>query len=189
MSGVRCYRNGKKVSEAIDRYFSSGEALPGYRPFNSTLGRVNDEEWNEWLKECSPGASRHEEPLNINEAESEAGNCMHCDCRAAGNCDLRNLSESLNINNPKLKLIGPAAEKKINANNGLVFENAKCIKCGLCVRLGSKQANVPSLCFKGRGFESLISEPLYYDFNDIASGMARDLTDICPTGALSLIDL
>ena len=59
---------------------------------------------------------------------------MHCDCRAADNCRFRDLAEEFSIKDPRGKLVNSPIEKKINHNTGLIFENAKCIKCGLCVR-------------------------------------------------------
>ena len=70
-------------------------------------------------------------------------------------------------------------------NTGLVFENAKCIKCGLCVRLCEDSGEEPALCFINRGFVSIISEPLTEDFNNILKTKSQEVIDICPTGALS----
>jgi formate dehydrogenase major subunit len=66
-----------------------------------------------------------------------------------------------------------------------VFENAKCIKCGLCVRLCEASGEEPALCFINRGFISIISEPLTEDFNNILKTKTQEVIDICPTGALS----
>ena len=55
---------------------------------------------------------------------------MHCDCRAADDCRLRDLADEFSIKNPRGKLVNAPIVKKINYKTGLVFENAKCIKCG-----------------------------------------------------------
>jgi NADH dehydrogenase/NADH:ubiquinone oxidoreductase subunit G len=47
------------------------------------------------------------------------------------------------------------------------------------------KTNDPSLCFTGRGFMSIISEPLDYSFNDISGKDIDKAIDICPTGALT----
>jgi NADH dehydrogenase/NADH:ubiquinone oxidoreductase subunit G len=111
---------------------------------------------------------------------------MHCDCRAADDCRLRDLADALSLKDPKGKLINSPITKKININTGLVFENAKCIKCGLCVRLCETYKDGPALCFINRGFVSIISEPLTEEFNDILMTKSKEVVDICPTGALSL---
>ena len=160
----------------------------GGKRFNSTIGRMEEVEKREWLKECPENTSRFAEPTSTEECIFEAENCMHCDCRALENCDLRRLAEELSVKNPKRLRTGPPIEKKINVNNGLIFENAKCIKCGLCVRVSVDNTNDPSLCFTGRGFMSLISEPITNSFNSIFKGGIDKAVDICPTGALSRKD-
>lgn len=153
--------------------------------FNSTIGRMEESEKREWLKECPDNTQRYSAPTSIEECIFEAENCMHCDCRALEKCDLRRLAEELSVKNPKRLRTGPPIEKKINSNNGLIFENAKCIKCGLCVRVSVDKTDDPSLCFTGRGFMSLISEPITNSFNSILKGGIDKAVDICPTGALS----
>jgi formate dehydrogenase major subunit len=111
---------------------------------------------------------------------------MHCDCRAAGSCRLRDIANEFSVKDPKGKIVNSPAQKKINKNTGLIFENAKCIKCGLCVRLCEQLNEEPALCFINRGFVSIISEPLTADFNDVLLTGYKEVVEICPTGALSL---
>lgn len=158
----------------------------GNRDFNSTLGSVTDEEFREWLKDAVPGAANYPDPASEAEACEEASRCLHCDCRAASDCRLRDVASDLQVKNPRGKHTAYPIEKKINPVSGLIFEHAKCIKCGLCVRLGEKLTGQPSLCFRGRGYETIITEPLYHDFVDILNDAAREFAEICPTGALAL---
>jgi NADH dehydrogenase/NADH:ubiquinone oxidoreductase subunit G len=111
---------------------------------------------------------------------------MHCDCRAAENCRLRDIADEFALKDPRGKLVNSPVLKKINVNNGLIFENAKCIKCGLCVRLCEDHIDEPALCFIHRGFISIISEPLFEEFDNILKTKSQEVIDICPTGALSL---
>ncbi len=160
----------------------------GNRDFNSTLGSVTDEEFREWLKDAVPGAANYPDPASEAEACEEASRCLHCDCRAASDCRLRDVAAELQVKNPRGKHTAYPIEKKINPVSGLIFEHAKCIKCGLCVRLGEKLTGQPTLCFRGRGYETIITEPLYHDFVDILNDAAREFAEICPTGALALKD-
>jgi len=154
--------------------------------FSSRIGRLEDGELKEWLKECSDDILRVREIVNTDSATCESESCMHCDCRAVNDCRLRDVAKELSVKDPGGKLINSPIHKKINVNTGLIFENAKCIKCGLCVRLCEKLEEEPALCFINRGFISIISEPLTEDFNDILMTKSQEVIDICPTGALSL---
>jgi predicted molibdopterin-dependent oxidoreductase YjgC len=155
------------------------------RRFSSHIGKIEISELTEWLKECTKDSERRRDINDSESAVSEASNCMHCDCRAAENCKLRDIADKLSIKDPRGKLINSRIEKKINIHTGLIFENAKCIKCGLCVRLCENSDNEPALCFINRGFVSIISEPLTMDFNDILKSKSKEVIEICPTGALN----
>ncbi len=166
---------------------SAFAAAPSFnrKRFSSRIGSLEPAELKEWLKECNEVTARHAEINDFEEAREEAENCMHCDCRAADNCKLRNLASEYSVKDPKGKLVNAAITKKINMKTGLIFENAKCIKCGLCVRVLEDSKEEPGLCFINRGFVSIISEPLTKEFDDILPTKSDICIDICPTGALS----
>ena len=103
--------------------------------FSSRIGKLVASELNEWLKECTGEDTRHREITDSESAFKEAKSCIHCDCRAAEDCRLRDIAESFSMKDPGGKLTYSPAEKKINLQTNLIFENAKCIKCGLCVRI------------------------------------------------------
>jgi len=153
--------------------------------FNSHIGRLEDGELKEWLKECKEVIKRVREISDSDSAASESESCMHCDCRAVDDCRLRDIARELSVKDPRGKIINSPIQKKTNINTGLIFENAKCIKCGLCVRLSEDLKEEPALCFINRGFVSIISEPLTEDFNNILKTRSQEVIDICPTGALS----
>ncbi|HOF20938.1 MAG TPA: 2Fe-2S iron-sulfur cluster-binding protein [Bacteroidales bacterium] len=153
--------------------------------FSSRTGRIEEEELKEWLKECREAGKRFESVTDFISAGEEAKNCMHCDCRASDNCRLRELAQELGIRDRGNKVAGLPLTKKISQGTGLIFEHAKCIKCGLCVRICEDKKEEPSLCFINRGFVSLISEPLTAEFDDIPAAQAELCVNVCPTGALS----
>ncbi|NLN31302.1 MAG: hypothetical protein GX158_08760 [Bacteroidales bacterium] len=163
--------------------------LPGNtglkRTFSSRTGRIGEDELKEWLKECKGAEKRFENITDFHSAGEEAKNCMHCDCRASEDCRLRDLAQELGIRDRGRKVINAPLTKKINHRTGLIFEHAKCIKCGLCVRVCKDKKEEPGLCFINRGFESLISEPLTAEFDDILTTQADLCISVCPTGALS----
>jgi predicted molibdopterin-dependent oxidoreductase YjgC len=158
-----------------------------WKRFTSRIGKLEEAELNEWLKECVTDLKRFREIINSESAVCESASCMHCDCRAAENCRLRDIADEFSVKDPRGKLVNSPIQKKININTGLIFENAKCIKCGLCVRLCEDKKEEPALCFINRGFMSIISEPLTEDFNNILKTKSKEVIEICPTGALSNI--
>ncbi len=166
----------------------SGEQEKSKKRFSSHIGKLEASELSEWLKECSDQASRSREIADNDSAVIESGICMHCDCRAADDCRLRDLAKDFSIKDPRGKLVNSPIVKKINHNTGLIFENAKCIKCGLCVRICEDSTNEPALCFINRGFISIISEPLTEEFDNILKTKSKEVVEICPTGALSFLD-
>lgn len=172
--------SGAEVSEII------AEVRPSKR-FVSRIGRVEPSEQLEWLKECVGEVKRFRDIPDFNSASSESESCMHCDCRAINDCRLRELAEGFSIKDPKGKIVNSPIVKKINYKTGLVFENAKCIKCGLCVRVCEDSTDEPALCFIHRGFISIISEPLTESFDNILKTQSQKVVDVCPTGALSFL--
>jgi ferredoxin len=154
------------------------------RKFNSLIGKLDPDEQAEWLKESVKDTTRCRDIFDDSHAVMESGSCMHCDCRAANDCRLRDLANEMALKDPRGKLINAPIVKKINNETGLIFENAKCIKCGLCVRLCEKSGEEPALCFINRGFVSILSEPLTEEFDNILKTKSREVIEICPTGAL-----
>jgi len=169
------------AKDKVSAYYTEAYARKRY---SSRIGPLEDSEQREWLKECNEDIIRHREIIDYESAAAEAESCMHCDCRAAENCKLRELSEKFELKDPKGKFVNAHISKKINNKTGLIFENAKCIKCGLCVRICEDNNDQPGLCFIKRGFISIISEPLTGEFDDILRSTAEKCIEICPTGAL-----
>lgn len=160
---------------------------PLRKRFSSKIGKLETEEFKEWLKECTGTGERFRDITDFKAAGHEAENCMHCDCRASSSCLLRKTAEEFSVKDPVGKIINAPIAKKINHKTGLIFENAKCIKCGLCVRVCEDTKDEPALCFLNRGFISIISEPLTEEFVNILKTKTDICVDICPTGALGNI--
>ncbi|HEX2977280.1 MAG TPA: 2Fe-2S iron-sulfur cluster-binding protein [Bacteroidales bacterium] len=155
------------------------------RRFSSKTGKLEASEFEQWLKECTKYLPREREISSIEKAYHETQSCMHCDCRSLDTCKLRELAGLMQVKDTgEKKIVNSPIMKKINPNTGMIFENAKCIKCGLCVRVCNDSNDEQSLCFINRGFVSIISEPLTAAFDDILKSQAGKAIGICPTGAL-----
>jgi len=169
----------------VSPYYSKTDVR---KRFSSRTGSVDATEQLEWLKECPDKLIRHREISDYVAAAEEAASCMHCDCRASEGCRLRDIAEMFSIKDPKGKFINAPVAKKINVKTGLIFENAKCIKCGLCVRVVADSTQYPALCFINRGFVSIISEPLTVEYDDVPASVAMKCVEVCPTGALAFLN-
>ncbi len=172
-------------SDHTSQYYSEVDVR---KRFSSRIGLLEESEMKEWLRECSENITRNREITDFLSASAEAESCMHCDCRAAENCGLRELAEKFELKDPKGKFVNAPISKKINHKTGLIFENAKCIKCGLCVRACGDTKEEPSLCFINRGFVSIISEALTEEFVNIPESITKKSIDVCPTGALGYLN-
>jgi predicted molibdopterin-dependent oxidoreductase YjgC len=182
---IRIFIYNNRITWSANSQVSFIDSSADFRKrFSSRIGRIEDTEQREWLKECKGTITRFREISDLTAASGEAESCMHCDCRAAQDCNLRNIAEKLNLKDPKGKYINAPISKKINHKTGLIFENAKCIKCGLCVRICKDSIDEPALCFINRGFVSIISEPLTEEFDDLLATKTDIVIDVCPTGAL-----
>jgi predicted molibdopterin-dependent oxidoreductase YjgC len=170
------------AEDKVSPYYSEVDIR---KRFSSRIGLLEDSEQREWLKECRDNITRHREIPDYASASAEAESCMHCDCRAAESCKLRDIATRFELKDPKGKFTNAPISKKINHKTGLIFENAKCIKCGLCVRACEDTKDKPSLCFIKRGFVSVISEPLTDEFDNILASQTDKCIDLCPTGALA----
>jgi predicted molibdopterin-dependent oxidoreductase YjgC len=156
--------------------------------FSSRIGRLDEGEQREWLKESPENVTRHREITDFESAAAESESCMHCDCRAADDCRLREMAEKFGLKEQGGKIANAPIAKKINRKAGLIFEHAKCIKCGLCVRICNDSTAEPAPCFINRGFITVISEPLTGDFDNISPSVAEKCIEVCPTGALACYD-
>ena len=177
------------MSTRIEETSIKAESLPPVdkKPenlFRSNITGLTSDELNEWLKECPDQGERYTEFGDYLTAGYEAKNCMRCDCRAVDDCKLREVATHLGLSDPDEKFDTLPIDKKINKNSNLVFERAKCIKCGLCVRSCNDLDGRTALSFVNRGLQLTISEPIGIDFYYIPSDKAEIYSNVCPTGAL-----
>jgi predicted molibdopterin-dependent oxidoreductase YjgC len=183
IKNLQIFISGKKSPDTITD--ASGKPEKRKKRFSSLSGKVSESELKEWLKETDDNIQRYSTITDNECAAREASACMHCDCRAAENCSLRDLADEMTIKDPRGKIINGEAVKKLNRSTNLIFENAKCIKCGLCVRICEESDTEPALCFLNRGFVTILSEPLAFGFEEVLLSKTKECIEICPTGALS----
>ena len=101
--------------------------------------------------------------------------CLHCACSGSADCKLRQYATSEGIKRPRYeaKSALPAMNKQFIHGN-MWFEQAKCIRCGLCVYNSQN-----GFTFKNRGFGMQIVLP-----DENQENVSEALVSLCPTGAI-----
>lgn len=186
---IHSMAQAKNLSEILYNYLLKGNIIEHEREFNSSTGKITDEEYSEYLKEASKfekqTPSKEFEGYNAEEAQKEASRCMHCDCRSSKTCKLRKYSDFYKANK---KTFAYSKRKNVVKNMEspeIVFEQGKCIKCGICVRLSAKLENINGFTFINRGVDMKIDIPFYQNLNNALEDTAKILAKECPTGAIA----
>jgi len=150
------------IKEVVDR----GEAAPVLEDFPkpdkklflSRLGRFTNEE-KTWLKETTLTPSR----------------CLHCACSGRKGCKLRQYATAEGIKRSRYEANSALpVMNKTHVEGNLWFEQAKCIRCGLCV-----YNSEDGFTFKDRGFGMQVVLP-----DESRIHIREELAELCPTGAL-----
>jgi predicted molibdopterin-dependent oxidoreductase YjgC len=160
--------------------------------FNSRFGRLIDEEIAEYLKESHNGIRIDPdkgvtEGYSIQEVVREAGRCLHCDCRDIQACKLRFFADQYGANQRRFSSEERKPVKKKYIHDTVIYEPAKCIKCGICVRLAAKYKEKFGFTYIGRGFDVQIGVPFNEDLRSALAETAEKIAQACPTGALAKI--
>ncbi len=186
-TAIQAIRLGKEAAAAADLAVRGHGPTPPERRFNSNLGRPNAAELFEMLREASAAARMPGDrggPVRDEAAVTEAARCLHCDCRRADDCRLRDCAQDYGARPSRF-----AGERRPLTKNlehpDIVYEPGKCISCGLCVRVSAARHSAPGLCFEGRGFPMRVAAPFHTDLTEALRGIEADCVNACPTGALA----
>ena len=188
---IQSLGQGKEAAYSVDQFLRK-QALTGEpERFNSRFGKLFDTEYSEYLKESVPYSrvdpiGNKAKGYTDEEVRSEAARCLHCDCRKLDSCKLRQYAELYTANQKHFAYDERKAIQKHIQNETVIYEPAKCIKCGICVRLTSKYKEKYGLAFIGRGFDVVIDVPFNEDLKQGLTETAEMVANACPTGALSL---
>ncbi len=160
---VKAMAEGRMAAEAIGVFLAGHDPRKAPKPFSSVMGRLEKSELQLFHAGASPvtrvvprgGAGA---TLDLGEAAQESARCLHCDCRAAGNCRLQHYSQVYGGEFGRFpRQRRPFEQHRHPAR--VLFEPGKCILCGICVKLASDAAEPLGLTFVGRGFEVRIAAP------------------------------
>lgn len=183
---IRAVADGKEAAKAIKARLLRVPVTKS--SYNHRMGLLSDDVMGIFLEHAS-GQNRTQlqriaDGFTTQQAQGEALRCLHCDCRKADRCGLRDRATELAARQKtwqgQTKLF-----ELIVGNEAVVHEPGKCIKCGLCVQCAAANGQTNGLTFSGRGFGMEIAMPLQHDIGQMTHEVLSACIDICPTGALA----
>lgn len=188
---VKAVAQGKEVAFSVNDFLGQKSVEKKYETFNSRFGLLQEAEIFEYLKEAEnkgEGVKPKGGALvgfTADEAIAEAKRCMHCDCRKPNTCKLRNYANEYSIDRKKYALGTRSTLKKYLQHNEVVYEPEKCIRCGLCIEITSRQMEKVGLTYIGRGFDVRVQVPFNLELTEALTETAMDCAKACPTGAIA----
>lgn len=189
---VRAMAEGQMAAEAIDEFLQQREPRRAPKPFSSLMGRLERSELALFQAGASPAArvlpscgERH--GYTPDEAAGESARCLHCDCRAAGDCRLQHYSQVYGAEFGRFPRQRREFEQHQHPGR-VLFEPGKCILCGICIKIASEMAEPLGLTFVGRGFDVRVAAPLNETFDQGLQKAAVECAEACPTGAIVVAD-
>ena len=186
---VRSAADGKEAAVSIGQYLSGQPVVGPVRPFNSRMGKLKEGEIQtfmaaaEKVARIEPGGAGMD--YSAEDARSQARRCLHCDCRKAKNCKLRDYAEQYGASSSKFKVERRTFVQQLQ-HREVVFEPGKCIDCGLCIQITAKAGEKLGLTFIGRGFDVEVAVPFDRSIAEGLQRVAQQCAEACPTGALAL---
>jgi len=108
-------------------------------------------------------------------------------CAKSGKCDLQDLAQQLGIR--ELHYEGVKSTYRNDLSPAIIREQEKCIMCRRCEMMCNKVQTVGVLSAVNRGFDSVVATAFEMDLQDTACTYCGQCLAVCPTGALTEVDL
>jgi ferredoxin len=197
---VRAEAGGKGMAASIDQLLSGRPVTGLHRPFTVHIGSLQEGEIDLFMPGASPAprtcpriddaahAGAAPPSLTAEAAVTEASRCLHCDCRKADNCKLRDHSQAYQAHGARFRSGHRRTFAQLADHPRVIYESGKCIACGLCIAIAQKWQEPLGLTFIGRGFDVRVAVPFGKGLAEALQKAADECVAACPTGALALRD-
>lgn len=186
---VRSAADGKGAATAIDQFLRSLAVIGQPRPFNCRIGKLLEGEIEQFMAGASSdarvaAAGGPNAGYTADQARAESLRCLHCDCRKADDCRLRDYSGKCGASVGRYK--APRRRFASQADHAkVIYEPGKCISCGICIQIAAEHREPLGLTFVGRGFDVRVAVPLAGSLAEGLAAAAAACAAACPTGALA----
>ena len=185
---VRAVADGKEAAVSIGQYLSGLPLTGPVKEFNTRIGKLQNGEIEKFLV-LSDKAERvksagKDGALNDQQAVKEALRCLHCDCRKADICKLKQYAQEYEAKPTRYKNQRRLFTQDLQ-HPEVIFEAGKCIDCGLCIQTAAREGEELGLTFVGRGFDVRVAVPFDRSIAEALKHSAEKCVNACPTGALS----
>jgi ferredoxin len=186
---VRAMAEAQAAAECVRQFLAGKKLRRPDKPFSSIMGRLSETELKAFVAPASqaPKSAGCDTcaGLTSGDSKAEASRCLHCDCRSSGDCALQSYAQLYEANASRFRQERrPFAQEA--QPGGVIFEQGKCIACGICVKLTELAREPLGLTFIGRGFNVRLAAPFDHAIADGLRHTAELCVKHCPTGALVL---
>ncbi len=193
---VRAVADGKEAAVSISQYLSGRLITGATKAFNTHIGKLKDGEIEKFIAGASKAPrltlAKKDSGFTDEQARDEAARCLHCDCRKAETCKLRQYAHDYGARPARYKPVLSRVEGgerrsfvQLPSHPDVIYEPGKCIDCGLCIQIASKAGEKLGLTFISRGFDVRVAVPFGRSIAEGLKHVAGKCVAACPTGALA----
>ena len=186
---VRAVADGATAAGCIQQFLAGAAVTAPRRPYTTRLHSPTPEEMARLVAGASASgrvspAGGEATGLTSEEARQEAPRCLHCDCRKAHACKLRDYADAYGASPGRYH--GTRRQFEQDARHAdVVYEPGKCISCGLCIQIAARAKEPLGLTLIGRGFNVRVGVPFGTSVAEGLKKAAAECVAACPTGALA----